>query len=552
MAERAQIVPRAFWHYVQKLLWPSDLLPIYPRWDVDGGDALGWGLLLAGVAVVVGLWVLRGRVGRGPLAGVLFFGVTLAPTLGVIDYGYMNTSYVADRFQYLAGVGLISVVVATLAQVAAKYEVLHGLSLARVLVALCVPMLVVLGIFTWRLTLNYESPEKFFSYIITNNPSARGGAYVNLGNAYFEQGRIEDAIEAYEQSLENDKSHVHLPLTGLGSAYHASDDFERAESYYRQALDVNPSYVLALKDLAMVLVNTGELHEAEELLQKALKLRPRDPMVLNNMAVLFDRKGDFEEATRFFQEGLDDHPNHEGLLVNYGMFLHDNDRWVEAEPILRRVLEINPQREAIAQTLATVLITLGHDDEAAELVEEGYVESLSSAIAIAEVERGNDLLKAKQTTAAVEAYSAAIAADPDHLAAHVQLGVAYENLDRSDEALTSYRQAYEIDDENISAVYFLGLLSARSGEYEEALVLFGEAEALFDAGMVPLGATEADLPELADVHLNRGVVLALLDRLDEALADIDRALELDPALELAATNREQILGMISQRDEQGR
>ena len=43
LTERAQIVSRSFWHYVQKLLWPSDLLPIYPRWDVDGGDLLGWG-----------------------------------------------------------------------------------------------------------------------------------------------------------------------------------------------------------------------------------------------------------------------------------------------------------------------------------------------------------------------------------------------------------------------------------------------------------------------------------------------------------------------------
>ena len=35
--ERVQIVARSMWHYVHKLLWPADLLPIYPRWDVDGG-----------------------------------------------------------------------------------------------------------------------------------------------------------------------------------------------------------------------------------------------------------------------------------------------------------------------------------------------------------------------------------------------------------------------------------------------------------------------------------------------------------------------------------
>ena len=43
LAERAQIVSRSFWHYVEKLLWPSDLLAIYPRWDVGGGDCWGGG-----------------------------------------------------------------------------------------------------------------------------------------------------------------------------------------------------------------------------------------------------------------------------------------------------------------------------------------------------------------------------------------------------------------------------------------------------------------------------------------------------------------------------
>ncbi len=552
MTERAQIVSRSLWHYVQKLLWPSDLLPIYPRWTVDGGDPLGWGLLFAGVAVVVALWVLRDRIGRGPLAGVLFFGVTLAPALGIINYGYMSTSYVADRFQYLAGIGLIALVAGTLAHVAAKYEIGHRLNPTRILTVLCVPVLVALGITTWRSALNYESPEKFFLHIVTNNPSARGGAYLNLGNAYREQGRIEDAIEAYERSLENDKPDVLLPLYNLGIAYADSDDFETAESYYRQALDFRSSHVPTLGNLANVLVNKGELYEAEELLHKALRLRPYDPMILNNMANLYNAKGDLDEATKFFQRGLDEHPHDENLLANYGLLLHNNGRWVEAEPILRRALDINPQREGIAQILATVLLMLGRDEETVELAEEGYIESVSPAIANSEVERGNDLLKLKQVTAAVEAYRAAIAADPDHVAAHVQLGVAYENLDRADEALASYRQAYEIDDENISAVYFLGLLSARLEEYEEALALFGEAEALFDSGLVPLVATEADLPELAEVYLNRGVVLTLLDRLDEALADIDRALELDPDLELAAINREQILGMIAQSDEQGR
>ena len=552
--ERVQIVARSMWHYVHKLLWPADLLPIYPRWDVNGGDIVGWVLIAGAIAVVVGLWMLRHRIGRGALAGVLFFGVTLAPVSGLVDYGYMDISYVADRFQYLAGIGLIALVVGSAACAAARLPARKWLSGTRVLAGLCVPVVVVLGVLTWRLALNYESPQRFFTYIVTNNPTARGGAYMNLGNAYRELGRTEDAIEMYEQSLVNDAPNVYLPLYNLGVAYADLDEVDTAESYYRQALEAEPSYVPALSNLAVLLVDQS-FGEAEALALEAVRLRPHWSIVLNNAAILYDRSGDLEQAEEYFNRGIELHPDDESLLANYGLFLHKNDRLVEAEPILRRALDADPQRQDVAQSLATVLVRQGRNDEAAELIEEGYIEegyieSLVPSVAIAEVERGNVLLEADRYDQAAEAYEAAIVADPDYVAAHVQLGVALENLDQPEQALSSYRHAYEINDEDISTVYFLGLLSARLGHNDEALKLFDEAARLFDQGLVPTATPGTELPDLADVYLNRAVVNVGLDRLNDALADTDRALELDPSLELAALNREQILGMIALRDQQ--
>ena len=98
-----------------KLLWPTNLAVIYPLWDIRAADPLAWGYLIAAVALAVALWHFRRQLGRGPLAGALFFAVTLSPVLGFVDYGYMKYSFVADRFQYLAGIGIIAVVVASAA-----------------------------------------------------------------------------------------------------------------------------------------------------------------------------------------------------------------------------------------------------------------------------------------------------------------------------------------------------------------------------------------------------------------------------------------------------
>ena len=109
LAERMLIAGRALWFYAGKLVWPLELAVIYPRWEIDARSVAGWGYVLAAAGLALALWLLRQRIGRGPLAGALYFALTLGPVLGFVDYGYMQFSYVADRFQYLAGIGLLAV-----------------------------------------------------------------------------------------------------------------------------------------------------------------------------------------------------------------------------------------------------------------------------------------------------------------------------------------------------------------------------------------------------------------------------------------------------------
>ena len=92
LAERMLVASRALWFYAGKLAWPTDLTVIYPRWDISLGDPWAWLYLAGATALAATLWFLRHRVGRGPLAGALFFAVTLSPVLGFVNHGYMQYS----------------------------------------------------------------------------------------------------------------------------------------------------------------------------------------------------------------------------------------------------------------------------------------------------------------------------------------------------------------------------------------------------------------------------------------------------------------------------
>src|SRR6185312_8980830 len=86
--------------------WPDRLTFIYPRWEVSSSAGLLWLFPLAAVAVVLVLWRMRDRLGRGALLAVLFYAGTLFPALGFINVYPFRYSFVADHFQYLASVGL--------------------------------------------------------------------------------------------------------------------------------------------------------------------------------------------------------------------------------------------------------------------------------------------------------------------------------------------------------------------------------------------------------------------------------------------------------------
>ena len=109
--QRGLLAGRVIWFYVGKLVWPAELMFIYPRWNVAEATWLWSGWLAAVLAVTAGAWWWRAK-SRGPLAAWLLFVGSLFPVLGFFNVFPFLYSYVADHFQYLASLGLIAGVTA--------------------------------------------------------------------------------------------------------------------------------------------------------------------------------------------------------------------------------------------------------------------------------------------------------------------------------------------------------------------------------------------------------------------------------------------------------
>ncbi len=105
--ERGLLAGRSAFFYLGKLVWPADLIFIYPRWIVSGAVAGQYLYPIGVMALLAALWLIRKRT-RGPLAAVLFFLGSLFPVSGLFNLYAFIYSYVADHWQYLPSIGIIT------------------------------------------------------------------------------------------------------------------------------------------------------------------------------------------------------------------------------------------------------------------------------------------------------------------------------------------------------------------------------------------------------------------------------------------------------------
>ncbi len=86
------------------------------------------------------------------------------------------------------------------------------------------------------------------------------------------------------------------PYYNIGTAYHSMGDLERAERFYRQAIDIDGTYPLTWFGLGRLLAQQGKFEEACKNLKTYNKLMPGDPWAYSIMGHCLLEMGREEEA----------------------------------------------------------------------------------------------------------------------------------------------------------------------------------------------------------------------------------------------------------------
>ena len=298
LAGRLVLAGRAVAFYAGKLAWPTDLAFIYPRWTIDPAAIRQWLPALAALAVLAAAWALRGRLGRGPAAGVLLFGGVLVPAMGFFNVYAMRYSYVADHFAYQAAAVAAACAAGGVATLAGR-----NIALRRAAAAAGMAVLAVFGVLTFNHAEEFRSADTLWRSTLAKNPDCFM-CHTNYGFLLYREGRVADAIDHFQASLRLEPDNVPA-LLNLAKIDEDRGSLDEAAARLRSALAFEPANTTVLVNLGTVYTKAGRYDEAVAAYRDALRHpSPADYLAHNGLGVALIRQGRRPEAVEEFREAL--------------------------------------------------------------------------------------------------------------------------------------------------------------------------------------------------------------------------------------------------------
>lgn len=380
----------ALFSYIGKMLWPVDLSPFYPYPDDVSFLSYEYLLpLLSAIGITITSIALLKRH-RIWFVVWMYYVVTLLPVLGIVQVGLQA---MADRYTYLpgislfflAGVGSAGFIEKFSKQRLLKAGTFIGISALIIYMAYAA----VIQIYTWKDTLSLwtrvadvvsKKDDKYYKNIHL--------IYFNLGSAYMDRNRLEDAMKATQKAISLnpvfDKSHYNLGIiyasqnrledaidaykaairlnpafagahVNLGIAYRRHNQPDEAMVEFKEAVRLKPDYAEARVNLGVAYINENKLDDAIRELHSALRLKPDYVMAYINLGVAYRKQNKFEDAIKEFQASLRLRPDFAESHYELGVIFKSQGRLEEAIREFQTALRLKPDFVKARDNLNLVL-----------------------------------------------------------------------------------------------------------------------------------------------------------------------------------------------------
>jgi tetratricopeptide (TPR) repeat protein len=186
-----------------------------------------------------------------------------------------------------------------------------------------------------------KKAEEHFKKAMETEPNLLA-PYVALAEIYAREKKYDESIAGYEAVLSKNPKYL-AGYMAIGTIYDLKGEGQKAEAYYRKALEIKRDFGPAANNLAWNLSERGgNIDEALTYAQIAKEQMPNSAAVMDTLGWVYLLKASYLNAIAEFQDSLARDPSNPVVNYHLGLAYHKNKEQAKAQEYFQKALELNP------------------------------------------------------------------------------------------------------------------------------------------------------------------------------------------------------------------
>ena len=338
--------------YLKQMVWPVRLAAFYthpestlPVWEISLASLL---LLL----VSAGAIALR-RKSPYLVTGWFWYLLMLLPVIGLVQVGSQAH---ADRYTYLPQIGLYVLLAWAIP------DVLTSQVQRRILEATAFVAVVALGWSAHIQTSYWRNGESLWRHAVAVT-SGNFVAHNGVGQFLLSHDRLEEAIEQFQIALNMDPNFP-AAQKNLSAALTKAGRADEAIVHLQRVITEFPNDSEGHYNLGNALLKKGDSQGAIAAYEKALSIQFRYPAAHYNLGIALDQNGRIDEAIAHYQQAVQEDPRYAEACYLLGNDLLRKARVDDAIAAYEQALKSRPTYPEVQNNIGLALLQKGRPSEA--------------------------------------------------------------------------------------------------------------------------------------------------------------------------------------------
>lgn len=300
-----------------------------------------------------------------------------------------------------------------------------------------------------------------------------------LARIYLHQNQFQKAEKYFRNAIQLD-SNFKIAYVGLGAVYAQLGRYTEAESALKKNIELGNPSANTFLNLAGICTETGRFVEGEAYALRCLEIDSTSSMAYSTLGNIYYQLNNYNKAEKYLLKSISINPNNPFPYSVLGSLFINMNRLEEAKTYFLKTIEIDKSNGTAWVNLGGIYLEAKDYKHAIYYFQQALKVERSFTHPYSHLGLGKCYLQQSQFTEAIQEFNKAISFNPDLSDIYLQLGIVYLKTNNAKEARESFQKAIELSPKDGAMMLGIAYFFISEGKVDEA---FAEVELAIKNGI---------------------------------------------------------------------